>query len=168
MWMRALAPAFHVRAVNRYRQKNDPDEFRGIQSIKFDADNLSVSNRHRVDLARTLVDANNSVARTDIVVLYGYFEKGDETERRSQKSALNPSLAIFVRSASKRGVSRSTMRFGLPFQMSPIRSASRFWSNSSRPQMARRHVPSSISAASPSSTALTRCNSAHRRSVSRK
>jgi len=65
-----------------------------------------VSNRHRVDLARTLVDANNSVARTDIVVLYGYFEKGDETERRSQKSALNPSLAIFVRSASKRGVSK--------------------------------------------------------------
>jgi len=47
---------------------------------------LSVSNRHRVDLARTLIDANNSVARTDIVVLYGYFEKGDETEGGHKKA----------------------------------------------------------------------------------
>ena len=46
------------------------------RSIAFDSGVSSISNRDRVDLAKTVIDANNSVARTGSVVIYGITEEG--------------------------------------------------------------------------------------------
>ena len=57
------------------------------RSVKFAPHVSSISNRDRVDLARTVIDANNSVASSGIVVIYAYTEEGEPegtalTERR--------------------------------------------------------------------------------------
>lgn len=72
------------------------------RSVKFDAGVASISNRDRTDLAITLIDANNSVVRTEAVVICGIAEERarggvetNHTEARRFGDGLPPISSYF-------------------------------------------------------------------------
>jgi hypothetical protein len=46
------------------------------RAIKFEPEACTLSNADRVELAKTLIDVNNSAARRGMVIIYAYTEEG--------------------------------------------------------------------------------------------
>jgi outer membrane protein OmpA-like peptidoglycan-associated protein len=85
------------------------------RSVTFEPGVSSISNQDRVDIAKTVIDANNSVARTGTVVIYGLADAREAAKNVDKAKAITEkrveSVMAYLRSL---GVSQD--RFAVDYR----------------------------------------------------